>query len=174
VFWVISVYFNIRNTLPRSGTFLLGHPVCVTMHGSENVKFRGVLIICLSKWLWKYTARVFHVVFCLWTDVLSSTDDILRFIFQNFCGSPTLLSLSSYQFCKDGVKPFYFVSNFFIKKKLGFKFWSERENQQDAKVRCLFSTISQHVSGIIMPIFRRTRRMLLHVVCCAGSGGCGR
>ena len=26
-FWVISVYFNIRNTLPKSGTFLLGHPV---------------------------------------------------------------------------------------------------------------------------------------------------
>jgi hypothetical protein len=24
VFWV---YFNIRNTLPKSGTFLLGHPV---------------------------------------------------------------------------------------------------------------------------------------------------
>jgi hypothetical protein len=27
VFWVISVYFNIRNTLPKSGTFLQGHPV---------------------------------------------------------------------------------------------------------------------------------------------------
>ena len=27
VFWVISVYFNIRNTLPKSCTFLLGHPV---------------------------------------------------------------------------------------------------------------------------------------------------
>jgi len=27
VFWVISVYFNIRNHLPKSGTFLLGHPV---------------------------------------------------------------------------------------------------------------------------------------------------
>ena len=29
MFWVISVYFNIRNTLPKSGTFLLGHPVYV-------------------------------------------------------------------------------------------------------------------------------------------------
>ena len=27
--------------------------------------------------------------------------------------------------------------------------WSERENQQDATVRCLFLIISQHVSGII-------------------------
>ena len=25
----ISVYFNIRNTLPKSGTFLLGHPVYI-------------------------------------------------------------------------------------------------------------------------------------------------
>jgi len=29
VFWVISVYFNIRNTLPKSGTFLLGQPVYI-------------------------------------------------------------------------------------------------------------------------------------------------
>jgi len=27
VFWVTSVHFNIRNTLLKSGTFLLGHPV---------------------------------------------------------------------------------------------------------------------------------------------------
>ena len=27
MFWVISVHFYIRNTLPKSGTFLLGHPV---------------------------------------------------------------------------------------------------------------------------------------------------
>jgi len=27
VFWVILVYFNIRNTLLKSGTCLLGHPV---------------------------------------------------------------------------------------------------------------------------------------------------
>ena len=27
MFWVISVYFSIRNTLPKSGIFLLGHPV---------------------------------------------------------------------------------------------------------------------------------------------------
>jgi hypothetical protein len=27
VFWVISVYFNRRNTLPKFGIFLLGHPV---------------------------------------------------------------------------------------------------------------------------------------------------
>jgi hypothetical protein len=29
VFWTISAYFNIGNTLPKSGTFLLGHPVYV-------------------------------------------------------------------------------------------------------------------------------------------------
>jgi hypothetical protein len=35
VFWVISVYFNKRNTLPKSGTFLLGHPVYANIVGSD-------------------------------------------------------------------------------------------------------------------------------------------
>jgi hypothetical protein len=29
VFWVISVYFNIRNTLPTFDTFLLGHSIYI-------------------------------------------------------------------------------------------------------------------------------------------------
>ena len=33
--------------------------------------------------------------------------------------------------------------------------------------------LSQHVSGIIMPIFRRTKTVLLHMLYCAGSDGCG-
>ena len=33
--------------------------------------------------------------------------------------------------------------------------------------------LSQHVSGIIMPIFRRTKALLLHLVYCSGSVGCG-
>ena len=28
----MSVYFNIRNTLPKSGTFLLGHPVYIYIY----------------------------------------------------------------------------------------------------------------------------------------------
>jgi len=46
VFWVISVYFNTRNTLPKSGTFLLGHPVyiyvcvcvCLCVTGCKGLK----------------------------------------------------------------------------------------------------------------------------------------
>jgi hypothetical protein len=43
VFWVISVHFSLRNTLPKFGTFLLGHSVywnilVLTMHGDINVK----------------------------------------------------------------------------------------------------------------------------------------
>ena len=33
--------------------------------------------------------------------------------------------------------------------------------------------LSQHVSAIIMPIFRRKKTVLLHMVYCAGSAGCG-
>jgi len=49
-----------------------------------------------------------------------------------------------------------YVSFRFLWPCIVSKLWSERENQRDATVRCLFLTISQHVSGIIMPIFRRT------------------
>ena len=59
------------------------------------------------------------------------------------------------------------------------KLWSERENQQDAPVRCLLSIIYQHDSGIIMPIFRRTKTVCYCKWCAAlflldvvGSG-CG-
>ena len=36
-----------------------------------------------------------------------------------------------------------------------------------------YQLLSQHVSGIIMPIFRRKKTVLLHMVYCAGSAGCG-
>ena len=36
-----------------------------------------------------------------------------------------------------------------------------------------YQLLSQHVSSIIMPIFRRTKTALLHMVHCSGSAGCG-
>ena len=51
----------------------------------------------------------------------------------------------------------------YFKQNISAKLWSERENQQDATVRCLLSTLSQHVSGIIIPIFRRARRVRFRV-----------
>jgi hypothetical protein len=46
VFWVISVYFNIRNTLPKSGTFLLGRPVYI--HNSNSPYFAGLGVAPLT------------------------------------------------------------------------------------------------------------------------------
>jgi len=37
VFWVISVYFNIRNTLPKFCPFLLAHPVYTSIIHSQDV-----------------------------------------------------------------------------------------------------------------------------------------
>ena len=36
---------------------------------------------------------------------------------------------------------------------------------------CLLSKIPRHISGIITPIFRRPRHVLLHVLCCAVTSG---
>jgi len=47
VFWVISVYFNIRNTLPKSGTFLLGHPVYL---GKKKIYIFKIRCIILCLW----------------------------------------------------------------------------------------------------------------------------
>ena len=52
MFWVISVYFNIRNTLPKSGTFLLGHSVFIDFpeHLHESLKDKiPLMLFCLLK-----------------------------------------------------------------------------------------------------------------------------
>ena len=47
----------------------------------------------------------------------------------------------------------------------------KREDQQDATIRCLLLTSVSKC--FIVPIFRRTKALLLHLVCCSGSAGCG-
>jgi len=37
VFLVRSVYFNLRNILPKSGTFLPGHPVYIYIYIARSV-----------------------------------------------------------------------------------------------------------------------------------------
>jgi len=49
VFWVISVYFNIRNTLPKSGTFLLGHPVYMCVY----------VCVCIYIYIYIYSLFVY-------------------------------------------------------------------------------------------------------------------
>ena len=48
----------------------------------------------------------------------------------------------------------------------------DRTNKMQQSV-VYYQLLSQHVSGIIMPIFRRTKALLLSLVCCSGSVGCG-
>jgi len=67
--------------------------------------------------------------------------------------------------------------NFFVECKPPV--WREERENQDTKIRCLLSTSVQHVSGIIMPIFRRIKTVSYCTWCTAlvlldvvGSG-CG-
>jgi len=51
VFLVRSVYFNLRNILPKSGTFLLRHPVYPQTMGidsSRRIKENAKALICCS------------------------------------------------------------------------------------------------------------------------------
>ena len=69
VFWVISVYFNIRNTLPKSGTFLLGHPVYQHESVWDNTSAIGLSsgsILCaaiVSDVTWCILCSIFHYGF---------------------------------------------------------------------------------------------------------------
>jgi len=67
VFWSTSVYFNIRNTLPKFCPFLLAHPVysnCQCGLFSKNTPI--IRIFCISGWLvdpinlGKCSSTVFH------------------------------------------------------------------------------------------------------------------
>jgi len=72
MFWVISVYFNIRNTLPKSGTFLLGHPVynkiCVTP--KLPIKFNYFIVGFLS---------IYVLVCYLFVNIFKSRLTVKRF-----------------------------------------------------------------------------------------------
>ena len=57
-------------------------------------------------------------------------------------------------------------------KSLG-EMCEEREKTNKMQQSDVYYRLSQHVSGIIMPIFRRTKTVLLHLVYCSGSAGCG-
>jgi hypothetical protein len=48
----------------------------------------------------------------------------------------------------------------------------EKTNKMQQSDVC-YQLLSQHVSGTIMPIFRRTKTVLLHMGYCCGSAGCG-
>jgi len=71
---------------------------------------------------------------------------------------PFLCEVTLYEIRVDGIFTHFPHSACCTTCSVKYPSWSERENQQNATVRCLFLTISQYVSGIIMPIFRRTRQ----------------
>ena len=54
--------------------------------------------------------------------------------------------------------------------------WAKCEEREKTKkmqqLDVYYQLLSQHVSGIIMSIFRRTKTVLLHLVYCSGSAGC--
>ena len=63
VFWVISVYFNVRNILPKSGTFPLGHSVYIETMGTYFEMFFPICLEGLKRKLPKVRIAVSGVTF---------------------------------------------------------------------------------------------------------------
>jgi len=70
VFWVISVYFNIRNNLPKSGTFLLGHPVYIYICCALVVLKNKIHLITFCFEL----PCAFHTHYEMWIVILKKRD----------------------------------------------------------------------------------------------------
>ena len=72
MFWVISVYFNIRNTLPKFCPFLLGHPVYSTgrydarSESKERFAIQRYLLIIRKKQNMQVLSHTF-TYFCIWS-----------------------------------------------------------------------------------------------------------
>ena len=86
MFLVRSLYFNLRNILPKSGTFLLGHIECSFIWNSYNwvpydylscvftITMPSVPTqICSRGWAWLQKSHIFHplkVMFCHWVELI--------------------------------------------------------------------------------------------------------
>jgi len=71
VFWVISVYFNIRNTLPKFCPLLLGHPV----YQNACKSHLEINFICLSNYLLSITDKMQHyTIFCITVSAVRVSD----------------------------------------------------------------------------------------------------
>ena len=83
MFWVISLYFNIRNTLPKSGTLLLGHSVYIYIKTLKTLLHVSITRSSSGSTLCSFSELLRYVNF-------GAVAAILRFL----CVSRTLFRMS--------------------------------------------------------------------------------
>jgi hypothetical protein len=86
VFWVISVYFNIRNTLPKSGTFLLGHLYilqCYERYGADLVlhQFEVCEMYCKLEVVFEGFVKYVNYIFKIF-ELVSITNFNAQFLYS--------------------------------------------------------------------------------------------
>ena len=116
MFWVISVYFNIRNTLPKFCPFLLGHPVyiCIgfktTFYVVRHLDFIASYLPTdlhlgfFRSWPYLYLPSSFSSIFLVLYFVSASTS--MLFWVSSFCHSlnmvvPCKLVLFNFFYIRD-------------------------------------------------------------------------
>jgi hypothetical protein len=104
VFWVISVYFNIRNTLPKSGPFLLFQTVyiviyiyiyvCVCLCVCVLVKYSLLLSVYINVTVQTFSfiaSDPFFILLLKFVQDVSTTFDKLQHSVLHVIHSPSLL-----------------------------------------------------------------------------------
>ena len=74
VFWLISVQFNIRNTLPKYCTFLLGQPIYINVefHSHINLYIHTYMLTCTHAYIYTYKHTYDGVLISLEADLLAN------------------------------------------------------------------------------------------------------
>jgi hypothetical protein len=79
MFWVISVYFNIRNTLPKSGTLLLGHSVCMYIQGVlKNSSTQSLWILYMKLFAIMYLNMTYIYIVCMYMAYWWNSQQVLK------------------------------------------------------------------------------------------------
>ena len=94
VFWVISVYFNLRNILPKSGTFLLGHLVYIYIYiyKVKRSQYRpGQALRIPGSWGFQISRQVVRLS-APRTDRIYPREVFLVIIYVRFCVDPTAIA----------------------------------------------------------------------------------
>ena len=86
--------------------------------------------------------------------------------------SETIHRFAVHRFTDDNQHDVSETNIFILGSKILIAKYEERKPNKMQQSDVYYKLLSQHVSGIIMPIFRRTKALLLHMVHRAAAG-CG-
>ena len=168
----ISDRNRLQLDLRQMTVFMSWSTVCTLVPYSKSADlWRTLVKPFISRIIWRIQQLVLTIVAlfrCVFYKIQTLYSTLQKSLFRN-----SYTYTTSYIKCAD-------TYNNFLLNALGScdrTSWAKCEEiEKTNKIQQLdvyYQLLSQHVSGITMLVFRRTKTVWLHMVYCAGSAGCG-